>query len=199
MLLHGHDVVYAGKTDTRHGFRDRLGRHSESIQHRVGLDPGKMAFKAVRIMVFSAFNVEAILIARIRADTPGALPWNDSGFGSNDPGRRRDGQEPAKFDKWFSVDIDRSLEVPAGKQTIAELPRRAKSSVPYLLRYQDHPELDAQINLSGNAAATMRSILTSAIAVLPTSWQATVLHGRVILYREQRDYDFMVDAIRRNS
>lgn len=41
LLLYEGEIVYAGKTDTRHGFRDRLGRHAESVRHRTGLDPGR--------------------------------------------------------------------------------------------------------------------------------------------------------------
>ncbi|MFC7477943.1 GIY-YIG nuclease family protein [Dankookia sp. GCM10030260] len=197
LLLHGRDVVYAGKTDTRHGFRDRLGRHSESIQHRVGLDPRKMAFKAVRIMVFSAFDVEAILIDELRAKMPGALPWNNSGFGSNDPGRRRDGQIPANFDKWFPIDIDRPLEMPTGRLKVADALQNAKSAVPYLLRFQEHGDLVARMTLPPKPKPTMRSVLTTAIDALPPNWQATVLHGRVIMYWESRDYDYMVEAIRK--
>ncbi len=199
LLLHDGAVVYAGKTDTRHGFRDRLGRHSESVQHRVNLDPAKMAFKAVRIMVFSAFDVEAILIAETRTATPGALPWNDSGFGSNDPGRRRDGQEPAKFDKWFPVDIDRPLDIPTGDQSVGDALRATKSAVPYLIRFQDHAELQARMEVPDDHTSTMRSILKAAVAALPKGWQATVLHGRVVLYQEHRDYDYMVEAIRRDA
>ncbi len=128
LLLEAHPV-YVGKTDTRHGFRDRLNRHAFSVRHRVGLDPLKVSFKAARIMVFSAFDVEAILIAELRRMDSSALRWNDSGFGSNDPGRRRDGQEPAFFDREFPVDVNQSLDdMPPGSQTAAEALQRLKAS-----------------------------------------------------------------------
>jgi hypothetical protein len=84
ILFYDRIPVYAGKTDTRHGFRDRLLRHSKSVQHRVNLDPARMSFRALRIMVFSAFDVEAILISEMRSRNQAYLSWNDSGFGSND-------------------------------------------------------------------------------------------------------------------
>jgi hypothetical protein len=58
MLFLGGRPVYAGKTDTRHGFRDRLSRHHFTLQHRHSVDIAGMSFKAVRIMVFSNFDVE---------------------------------------------------------------------------------------------------------------------------------------------
>ena len=197
LLLNGSDIVYAGKTDTRHGFRDRLGRHLESVQHRVGLNPDRIHFKAVRIMVFSAFDIEAILIGEMRAASAEALPWNDSGFGSNDPGRRRDGQEPAKFDRWFPIDIDRPLTMIDGRQSVSKILKFAKNSVPYLLRYQDHSELDnTVIDLTSITVVTMRILLRAAIAALPDGWQCTVLHNRIILYREIRKYDFATEIMR---
>ena len=106
ILYLDHRPVYAGKTDTRHGFRARLERHAWTIQGRSGLEARRLSFKAVRIMVFSAFDVEAILIAEMKKADPDVLAWNNSGFGSNDPGRNRDGQQPAEFDKLFPIDID---------------------------------------------------------------------------------------------
>lgn len=196
MLLLDDHPVYAGKTDTRHGFRDRLTRHTFSVQHRVGLDPARVRFKAVRIMVFSAFDVEAILIAQLRRLDSAALRWNDSGFGSNDPGRRRDDQEPADFDQEFPVDIDRPLDdMISDEQKVVEALRQLKVAVPYLLRYGDHSELDtARVVIP--AHPTMRAALSAILGVLPHGWQATVFHGRVIMYREHREYDFARATLR---
>lgn len=77
--------VYVGKTDADAGFRSRLRRHWNNIQHRIGLDPTKVSFKAVRIMVFHNFDVEDILIKRFAEIDGKPLTWNSSGFGSNDP------------------------------------------------------------------------------------------------------------------
>ena len=62
VLFHLGRPVYAGKTDARHGFRNRLERHWYTLQHRHNLQIGDMGFKAVRVMVFSNFDVETILI-----------------------------------------------------------------------------------------------------------------------------------------
>src|SRR5262245_21719866 len=61
LFLNG-DLVYIGKTDAEAGLRKRLDRHRRKIQHRNGLDPNQMFFKAVRIYVFTAIDLETQLI-----------------------------------------------------------------------------------------------------------------------------------------
>src|SRR4051812_27375677 len=78
-------VVYIGKTDADAGLKNRLTRHSYSIQQRSNLDPSHVTFKAVRVYVFTAMDLETQLIRHY-----GGASWNSSGFGSNDPGRNRD-------------------------------------------------------------------------------------------------------------
>jgi hypothetical protein len=213
MLLRDGHPVYAGKTDTQHGFRDRLGRHFFTVQHRIGLDPARISFKAVRIFVFSSFDVEALLIEEIRRSDSTALKWNDSGFGSNDPGHNREGQEPANFDKEFPVDIDRPLDflAPGAAMTVHEALLQLKKGLPYLLRYET--------NLAGNrkpsrhtvghaktravsmtippAPVTARRVLQAALDALPPGWQVTVFPNRLILYREDTPYPHAKEILRR--
>ncbi len=195
MLLLDGVPVYAGKTDTRHGFRDRLNRHSWTVQGRKGLDPARLSFKAVRIMVFSAFDVEAILIAEMKKEGAGSLPWNNSGFGSNDPGKNRDGQQPADFDQWYPVDIDFPVEgLPAGDMSLSEFLRVVKGKLPYLIRNASFPD---DIRISNVAtSSTVRELLKIVVAALPAGWQVTVLHGRIIIYHENRDYPYKIEVIR---
>ncbi|MBS5904722.1 GIY-YIG nuclease family protein [Roseomonas mucosa] len=197
MLFRGDDPkpVYAGKTDTTHGFRDRLARHAWTVQGRQNLDPAEMRFKAVRILVFAALDAEAILIREMRARMPGALAWNNSGFGSNDPGRNRDGQQPAKFDKEFPVDID--FPVPDFPDEALPIPQALdalKQRIPYLLRHGGLPNDRVMPALQGDK--TVRGVLTAAMTGLPTGYQATVLHGRIVVYQETREYPYMLEAIR---
>jgi hypothetical protein len=195
MLLFDGAPVYAGKTDTRHGFRDRLLRHSWTVQGRKGLDPARMAFKAVRIMVFSAFDVEAILITEMKKAEAQALPWNNSGFGSNDPGKNRDGQQPADFDQWYPVDIDFAVDgLPVGQVGLQELLRVVKGKLPYLIRNAPLPD-DVHVS-DVPTTATVREILNIAITALPPGWQVTVLHGRVIIYNENREYPYKLEVMR---
>jgi hypothetical protein len=148
-----------------------------------------MRFKAVRIMVFAALDVEALLIRRMKELVPTALSWNNSGFGSNDPGKRRDGQEPADFDRWFPIDYDFEIEnLPHGDIRIRELLRVVKERLPFLLRYAPPPE--HLIARHVPERVTLRSIMRAVMDVLPPGWQSTVLYGRVILYPKHETYEF---------
>lgn len=206
LFENGHPV-YAGKTDTRHGFRSRLARHYHTIQDRIGLNPATIGFKAVRIMVFSNFDVEAILIDELRRKDPTALRWNFSGFGSNDPGHNRETQEPADFDKERPVDIDRPLDFLPRSTMMGTLDFLVaiKDRLPYLFRYETdtnergRPKRHTVGHVDQREAApitlpaepiTMREALRLVLQTLPNEWRATVFPDRVILYREKVTYRY---------
>lgn len=214
MLLHENCPVYAGKTDSRHGFRDRLLRHWHTLQYRKNLNIADMSFKAVRVMVFSNFDVETILIEEMRKRSSEYLQWNDSGFGSNDPGHNRENQETAKFDVDYPIDIDHPLDnvVQAGRYNLRDLLVQAKENLPFLLRYEtdatnrngkkvvyahhrvghaDQRNVEVEVP---NDMPTMRELMTIAVGALP-GWRATVFPGRVILYRGQANYTFATEHI----
>ena len=197
LLFRGDDPrpVYAGKTDTTHGFRDRLARHAWTVQGRQNLDPGEMRFKAVRIMVFAALDAEAILIREMRNLMPGALIWNNSGFGSNDPGRNRDGQRPAYFDQQFPVDVEFEMpDFPTEPMPVLAVLDALKQRIPYLLRHGGLPS-DHRASIP-KGKQTVRRVLAAAMSALPPGFQATVLHGRIVVYKEREDYPYMLEAIR---
>jgi len=198
----GHPV-YAGKTDTRHGFRDRLTKHAFTIQHRQNLDPTTISFKAIRILVFSNFDVEAILIDALRKADGTALQWNDSGFGSNDPGHRRETQEPAQFDVERPIDIDRALGLEPGTYSTLTLLIALKDKLPYVLRYQTdhlpgkkypehyrkgHEDQRSAPSIAIGSGDTMRAILKKVLDTLPDGWRATAFPDRVILYKDTTPY-----------
>lgn len=206
LFENGHPV-YAGKTDTRHGFRSRLARHHHTIQDRIGLDPATIGFKAVRIMVFSNFDVEAILIDELRRKDSTALRWNFSGFGSNDPGHNRETQEPADFDKERPVDIDRPLDFLPRDTMMGTLDLlvAVKDGLPYLFRYETdanergRPKRHTVGHVDQREAApitlpaepiTMREALSLVLQTLPNEWRATIFPDRVILYREKVTYRY---------
>ncbi|MGV6850212.1 MAG: hypothetical protein ACWA5A_17705, partial [Marinibacterium sp.] len=64
-----------------------------------------------------------------------------------------------------------------------------KLALPYLFRYERLPQDVADIALTvEDANPTARSIMESALDVLPSGWQATDLHSRLILYNETKNY-----------
>lgn len=203
--------VYAGKTDANHGFRDRLKRHSYTIQHRHGFDHSGIGFKAVRIMVFSNFDVEAILIKEMRRLDKKALEWNNSGFGSNDPGHQRERQKPSRFDVKRPVNIDRPLPflVPS-EVSLLQLLVTLKNSLPYNFRYEtDLDEKDEPIDyrkghidqrsappvVIPSEGLTFRTVLALVLSALPSGWRVTVFPGRIILYKEDEKYPYAMEYL----
>jgi hypothetical protein len=196
LLLH-EEIVYIGKTDSKSGLRNRLQRHARKVQHRTGLAPEDVSFKAVRIYVFTAMDLEAELLRHYRA--LGSVAWDRSGFGSNDPGKYREATtlQPDGYDAQFPIDVDReiTLSLPV-KSTAAQVLQELRNILPYPFRIETvssrsrsfHPELGAvQIDLP-SPPLTTRKVIQTVLAALPPGWQATALAGRLIMYREHRDY-----------
>lgn len=209
LLLHDGVEIYAGKTDARHGFRNRLERHHYSIQHRRGLDSERVSFKAIRIWVFSALDVESLLINELKNRRAGALAWNFSGFGSNDPGRKREGQQPADFDLEYPIYVERPLPfMPAGDHTIHDVLQTLKNGLPYLLRYQTrgdrarsgHDEYrDSNVRLPTPGMSALEVMKAIVEAFPDDSWQATIFPSRIILYKKKEDFEFASYIIRKGE
>lgn len=196
LLLRG-ELVYIGKTDAAKGLRQRLERHALTIRHRKNLSPDDVTFRAIRVFVFTAMDLEAQLISHY-----GGVAWQHSGFGSNDPGRNRDGTrlKAGGFDEKFPIDIDHPLdfEIPRLGQ-IGEILSELKKGLPYVFRYQALPKDVASTQLDlPSGILTTRTVLTSIIDNMPIRWQATDMYARLILYREAKDYEHGA-VIRRSS
>jgi len=194
-LLLGGQVVYIGKTDAEAGLRNRLDRHAKSIQHRLNLDPTEVTFRAVRVFVFTAVDLETQLIKHY-----GSAVWNFSGFGSNDPGRNRDSTrlKPQGFDATYPIDIDRMLHIDWPESlTAAQIVKTLKSALPYTFRYElrpggrkIHPDFEAATVTISPGPHSVRELVDAVIRSLPSGWQATALPSRVIIYRESVDYQY---------
>lgn len=195
-LLLDDRIVYIGKTDAEAGLRRRLERHAWTIQHRQNLDRARVSFKAIRVFVFTAIDLETQLIRYYSAINP--VPWNNSGFGSNDPGRDRDTTrlKAGGFDEQFPIDLDHAVELDLPSSTTAFAVLTAlRRQLPYTLRIEGgragHPELSiAKVSIPAPPPRTTREVLLTILSALPAGWQATALAGRVILYREARKYAF---------
>lgn len=194
-LLLDDRVVYIGKTDAEAGLHKRLSRHARKIVHRVGLDPTRVSFKAVRIFVFTAIDLESDLIRHYGGVR--AIDWNGSGFGSNDPGRERDTTriDPNNYDAKFPIDVDRALGFAIdSEETVASVLARLKDALPYTFRYQGgrrrpHADFDGVKLAALGGPLTPRTAIEHIVAALPAGWQATALPGYIILYKEApRDY-----------
>jgi hypothetical protein len=193
-LMHQGQLVYIGKTDADAGLRKRLERHSRNVQHRLNIQPEDVQFKALRVFVFTAMDIESQLISHYGKEGSG---WNGSGFGANDPGRERDTTtaKDGHFDLQFPLDLDKALtlelQLPA---SVGVALFKLKDAVPYTFRFETTGRRTAHEDLT-NAVLdqlpeplTMRTVLQAILGVVPPGWQATALPGRVILYKETRDY-----------
>lgn len=189
-------LVYIGKTDAEAGLKNRLTRHCEKIKNRSGLQLGVVRFKAVRIYVFSAMDLETQLIDYYKRAL-GKLEWQNSGFGSNDPGRKRDSGNPGVFDSTFPIDIDMPFDslLQPGRISASEALNNLKKNVPYVVRFErlkkglsPHCDLSAASISLHRGIDTPRKLLEEVKKSLSSDWQITVLPGYVIIYKESNKY-----------
>ncbi len=186
------NLVYIGKTDSDSGLANRLSRHSRKILHRNNLSPADVVFKAVRVFVFTAVDLEAQLLKHYRRSSK--VLWNNSGFGSNDPGFERDTStyKGDHFDTLYPIDLTKTLDfhVPSGGSAITAL-EALKSGVPYVIRYQTQPNSrrahadleQTQVFIDPHLPTNSESIIAQIIKQLPVGWHATVLPSHVIIYK----------------
>lgn len=186
-------LVYIGKTDGDAGLNNRLTRHAIKIQCRENLDPANVFFKAVRIFVFTAIDLETQLTQHYRKTED--LSWVGSGFGSNDPGRERDttNYNADHFDTRFPIDIHRQLNFDLPPEaSVANILRILKRNLPYLIRFQSadqttrraHSDLETtRIKLLPAFSRTAYNVIMHMIPLLPPGWHATLLPSHVIIYK----------------
>lgn len=198
-LFFNGELVYVGKTDADAGLRQRLLRHAKKIRSRRNLHQSQVTFKAVRIYVFTAMDLEDLLIKHYRHfKIP--LAWNLSGFGSNDPGRNRDKSEVkgSHFDSMYPIDLDLGTRVvqAEGDCSAAEVLRQLKDQLAYTVRFQNkggkskkpHSDLEqAMVRLLSERNSVL-SILRQVKTALGAEWQITALPGYVIIYKEREEY-----------
>lgn len=192
------ELVYVGKTDAEAGLRKRLARHVKKVSSRKNLNPARVRFRAVRIFVFTAMDLESDLIRHFGGVQ--GIAWNGSGFGSNDPGRERDTTKVkiSNFDAIYPIDIDEPLNFEIKDGDLADFAiTELKTKLAYTFRVQGkggrgrklHPDIAGTKlpNLTGSP--TCREVVNHIVKELPSGWQATALLGYVILYKEfPRDY-----------
>jgi len=193
-LFHNDKLVYVGKTDAESGLRRRLQRHAFTILSRHNLDVSQMTFKAVRVLVFSAMDLETALIRHYR-DNGSPSVWNGSGFGNNDPGRQRDltALRADGFDANYPINIDLPIDIAdlVGTRSALDLLAQVSGRLPYTLRHEKTAKavelLRTTIISPPTPTTTMRELMMQIVSALEPGWQATKLSGRVILYEERQD------------
>ena len=187
------ELLYIGKAESSKGLLNRLLRHMRKLDGRQNINPSDIHFKAVRIFVFAAMDLEAALISHYGGD--GKLPWNHSGFGSNDPGQQRDTTTYKRdhFDTQHPIRLDHCfVQLKVGKQPVAEVMQCLKEGLPYLLRFQ-RPNVSSRNSFEPDYLAsdidiqrpdmTTREVLELCMSALPSGWHTTALPSHVICYK----------------
>lgn len=197
--------VYVGKAVD--DLKGRLARHSYKLSGRY--DPSdttgsnlidRMSFRCMYINVdIDALAPEKMMIQQFKE--LGEAPWNNSGFGNNDPGRERDTStvKLAHFDRLYPINLDVDLTpkermLAKGAVPINDLQEALqviKSSMPFLMRYgQSHPnkKVFKSIDVTAdNVAGTTKTVsgwLDWIADKLPAGWSITALPGYIISYEE---------------
>jgi Uri superfamily endonuclease len=183
--------VYVGKADN--SLPSRLMEHLTKISGR--LHVGHMTFTCIYVEEdLHAVAPEKLLIARYKGE--GQAPWNNNGFGNNDPGKERDttdfSKKPHHFDVMHPANLDWVCEtITPGRYTAAHLLKRLKESLPYVFRYQQapfHKEVVVDVTAERQTADELLQILGWAVSDADPAWQITALPGYVIMYPKKGPY-----------
>ncbi|MEW1830640.1 Eco29kI family restriction endonuclease [Streptomyces sp. NPDC088196] len=192
--LHKNDeLVYVGKAER--SLPRRIEKHFRKISGRTNITLSEMSFTCLYVDEdFGAVAPERLLINKHRGQ--GEVPWNYNGFGNNDPGKRRDTTEvdAAHFDRAHPIDLEfklaQLLSDAAGDSdvSLASLLAAAKTSLPYVFRYESSAVFDEIQVPRPPEEITADEVLRLAASHLPTPWQITALPGYVIMYRKAEEY-----------
>ncbi|MFD6876721.1 MULTISPECIES: GIY-YIG nuclease family protein [unclassified Streptomyces] len=183
--------VYVGKADAKNkGLPGRLGNHLRKLSGRRNVALADVTFSCLYVDEdFSAVAPERLLIKHHKGR--GGVPWNNSGFGGKDPGRRRDTTVLKKdhFDVRYPINLDAPIRgLAAGTTDLRTYLKDLKAALPYNFRYEE--PVSAADTLIGvpDGPLTADEALRRASAALPASWQVTALLNYVIMYEEDRRY-----------
>lgn len=192
-LWHGGELVYIGKADE--SIPTRLWKHHRKLSGRTGISLDDMTFSALYVEEdFSAVAPEKLLIGRFQES--GSIPWNNNGFGINDPGKERDTTafKESHFDCQYPADLD--YEIPGlstGERTLEELLKKAKDGLPYTFRHargskdkEVYSKTTVTITPETRTADDVFRLISSA---LPSPWRVVALPGYAILYPREAVYE----------
>lgn len=198
-LFENGELRYVGKADN---LKHRLARHEKALSARVGIDVATIGYKALYIhRNWTTWTTETAMIDFFGSEK---LPWNASGYGSNDPGRNRDHTDESEtFNARYPINLDvPCIGVTAGEFNAFDALIALSRKLPYTLRFQRVTQKskgkeakEAEANLKTTTVTvpeepyTVREAIMSLVGQLSPGWQATALRGRVILYREKAEYE----------
>lgn len=201
-------VVYIGQS--RSTLFSRLTRHARNVQHRSGLDPDHLFFRAAAIVIFNSVDMESGLLNNFKTKWDAADPlsgWNGSGFGSNDTGSGRDEQKPSNFDRRFPIDIMKDLgdrpeqttETPESAMTAEAAIALLSDATPYTVRVatraKKHPDLQKPVSAFPAGRRNAHDACKHILAALGPPWVAQVFPVRIVLDRMDNPPDAVADPM----
>jgi Eco29kI restriction endonuclease len=182
-------LVYVGKAEL--SLPGRLTKHYRKLSGRENV--GAMTFACLYVDEdLHAVAPERLLITRYVG--AGLAPWNNSGFGNNDPGKERDttGVKDDHFDALHPARLDWPCEtIGAGAYNLAQLLVYLKADLPYTFRYQRasfHADLTINVPRGPLTADELFTLIGSTVAEFDERWQITALIGYVIMYPSHGPY-----------
>jgi hypothetical protein len=195
-LWHAGRRVYVGKADR--DLQSRLGGHHRKIGGRLNISLADMAFTALYLeATWIPVGAERGLIDLYDGGTPGVhlLPWNNNGFGINDPGKERDTTnfKAQHFDVLYPADLTVNVAgLLAGQYPTGDLLRTVKGSLPWVFRFENqwarHPDYLGSTVAIPHDDPTAEEVFDAIISALPSGWQITALPGYTIMYKAHRAY-----------
>lgn len=193
LLLDGKSVYIGKSKDALNG---RIGQHRRKLSGRTEGLLERMQFRALYVNEdLDALAPEKMLIRSLRRD--GEAPWNQNGFGNNDPGRRRDTSlvKLGHFDNDYSINLGFTIKPVSVKpvKTLLDAMSAIKLALPYNLRFPSPKDASQRVLREIDVASepvhemTMSAErwLTWIAEHLPQDWMITAFPGYVIVYRER--------------
>jgi hypothetical protein len=179
------ELVYIGKADAT--LPQRLAKHLRKLSGRVGIHLEEVTFAALSVDEdLSAVAPEKLLIDKHQGD--GEAPWNNNGFGINDPGKERDTTafDPDHFDQLYPANLDWVVDgLSVGERKLKDILKIMKKSLPYTFRYagKPHDSIYASINITlDSPEMTADELFLLVSSYLPDPWRITALPGYVVMY-----------------
>ncbi|MEV5881582.1 Eco29kI family restriction endonuclease [Streptomyces sp. NPDC052020] len=182
------ETVYVGKGDR--SISHRLKRNLRKIDGRRNIDSKDFSFSYLKLDDDLSYVAPEQLVIR-RLNGRGIEPWNNNGFGNQDPGRMRDRTRLRgdHFDVLHPIDLSWALhpEGPALDLAAYDLAVRLKQELPYNFRFEYRPgAIDSETRVTvpeGPLSADQAfRLLSSAVG---EEWQISALMGYVLMYRER--------------
>ncbi len=189
-LYAGSDLVYVGSAEN--SLPQRLAQHRRKLSGRQKIDLATVTYTALYVDEdMTVLAPEKQLTNMFKEQ--GLCGWNTSGFGMNDPGRKRDTTVwPADhFDVRYPIRLDYRPGIDTRDWPLSKLLTKLKRELPFAFRYDTGPGSRREYkrhDVPVEADLNARKLFGLIAETLGQDWQITAFPGYVIMYRESQKY-----------